>query len=107
MDMFLVIGGENKGPYKAEQVKRMLESGEVSPTTMAWLKGARAPVEVHTVIERQAAHSPFSKNAAGNSDPAKVSSIGLDIVLTIITLGFFNVYIQYRQITVINEMLGV
>ena len=36
----------------------------------------------------------------------KQHNILVDILLTIITLGFFNLWIQLRQISDINELLG-
>jgi hypothetical protein len=34
-----------------------------------------------------------------------VRSIGLDILLTIITCGLFNIYLQYRQMIAVNIMI--
>jgi len=34
-----------------------------------------------------------------------VRSIALDIILTIVTCGLFNFYVQYRQIEAANDML--
>lgn len=42
--------------------------------------------------------------AAGNQE--FVRSIVLDLLLTILTCGLFNLYVQYRQIVTVNAMLG-
>ncbi len=34
-----------------------------------------------------------------------IRNIGLDIVLTIITCGLFNIYLQYRQMIAVNTMI--
>jgi hypothetical protein len=35
-----------------------------------------------------------------------VRNIGLDIVLTILTCGLFNIYLQYRQMIAVNIMIN-
>lgn len=35
-----------------------------------------------------------------------VRNIGLDIILTIITCGLFNIYLQYRQMIAVNIMIN-
>ena len=34
-----------------------------------------------------------------------IRNIGLDIVLTIITCGLFNIYLQYKQMVAVNVMI--
>ena len=38
------------------------------------------------------------------NDSDHVRNIGMDIILTIITCGIFNIYLQYRQIAALNDM---
>lgn len=38
-------------------------------------------------------------------DQRHVRNIALDIVLTLITCGLFNIYVQYKQMEAVNDML--
>lgn len=40
-----------------------------------------------------------------NPNKPFVRNIGLDLVITILTCGLFNIYIQYQQILALNDML--
>lgn len=40
------------------------------------------------------------------TNPEHVRNIALDIVLTLLTCGLYNIYIQYRQMLAVNDMLG-
>jgi len=35
-----------------------------------------------------------------------VRNIGLDLVLTVLTCGLFNIYVQYKQMQALNYLLG-
>lgn len=35
-----------------------------------------------------------------------IRNIAVDIILTIVTLGLFNLFVQYRQMVTLNSMLG-
>ncbi|MCB0417756.1 MAG: DUF4234 domain-containing protein [Bdellovibrionales bacterium] len=39
-------------------------------------------------------------------NPDFVRSIAFDLVLTVLTFGLFNLFVQYRQIKTVNVMLG-
>lgn len=41
-----------------------------------------------------------------NRSSEHVRNIALDIVLTILTLGLFNLWVQHRQMVAVNHMLG-
>jgi|GEM_PF-2416863 len=43
-------------------------------------------------------------NIGRMNDSDHVRNIGMDIILSIITCGIFNIYLQYRQIAALNEM---
>ncbi len=103
MKVYLIKDNENKGPYMLSDIKKGIESGSIPPDTLAWLPGADSPVELRSIPQLGYGGNPFAQRT---SDPTKVSSIALDIFLTIITLGLFNLYIQYRQMNAINEMLN-
>ncbi len=40
------------------------------------------------------------------TDTEHVRSIALDLILTILTFGFYNLYVQHRQMKAINRMIG-
>ncbi len=58
-------------------------------------------------MQQQPPYVPSPSNTGsqygGNSE--HVRSIGLDIVLTLLTCYLFNLYIQYRQMLAVNDML--
>lgn len=37
--------------------------------------------------------------------PEHVRSIPLDLIITVLTCGLFNLYVQYRQIKAVNDMI--
>lgn len=49
---------------------------------------------------------PSEQNQIENSTATLIKSVGLDIVLTILTLGFFNLWINYRQMKATNTILN-
>lgn len=51
-------------------------------------------------------HTGRTHMVASTKDETKVSSILLDIILTILTAGLWNIWIQYRQMKVMNRLLG-
>ena len=63
-------------------------------------------------MQQQPPYVPNSANSrvhsGGNQsggDSEHIRSIGLDIVLTLLTCYLFNLYIQYRQMLALNAML--
>lgn len=41
-----------------------------------------------------------------HQNPEYVKDIVMDLILTIITLGLFNLFVQYRQCEAVNNMIG-
>lgn len=48
---------------------------------------------------------PTSSFPKGSPSP-HVRNITLDLILTLITCGLFNIYLQYKQLVAVNTMLG-
>ena len=47
---------------------------------------------------------PNAARLQAMDDSDHVRNIGMDIILTIVTCGLFNIYLQYRQIAALNDM---
>jgi len=54
----LAVGGQTYGPYTDEQMRAMLASGQVAPTTPAWRPGATGWAAVATYAELGAGAAP-------------------------------------------------
>ena len=111
--IFLVLGGKNRGPYSIQQIREMLTVGKIDLNVLCWRQHFTQPEPLRNQREFQTAKPNFHQGASfeserypsGASNSSHVRQIALDIVLTIVTCGLFNLYVQYTQIQAINDML--
>ena len=114
--IILVINGENKGPYSVARVKKLLSMGKIHLDTMCWRQNFSGPQPLRVLPEfsTEKSENPHNLPSGTQSDKSANSSstgnharnIVIDIILTIVTCGIFNVYIQYVQIKAVNQMIG-
>ena len=133
--IILIINGTNHGPYSISKVQKLLSSGKITLETLCWQKDSKAPKPLRKLAEfsdQQTSLSqghwvlpnnqkqprqlkfrdesnkvprrpPMQNN--GNKSPY-IRNIAVDLVLSVITLGIFNLFVQYHQVRAVNAMLG-
>ena len=79
MEIYIHHEGEKHGPLELEEVRALLEQGDLSPETKAWVDGAQDWVPLSDVpgISRVARHQP--QNAVGSSTVEPMASVKGDI----------------------------
>jgi hypothetical protein len=123
MQIYVVKGGQQTGPFSEGQLESMLCSGMVSLTDLAWHVGLSEWLPLHEVLDvrvpvgsgANVAPVPAEKGStsAVGSRATKTEGvflyipIGRLVVMSILTLGFYDVYWIFRNWRFFKERDGL